>query len=539
LVTGCYISPQLSLRRTLQHFYLYSPSNSLDMKPILLITAFVLSSLCTFGQEPSDALRYSWYIQGGTARQQAIGGAMGSLGGDISAVFVNPAGIAFFRTTDFVITPGYNFLSNKSSYFERTEKIKKNLFSFGTTGFVGGDGNDRLTNSYSLAVNRTASFGNHILYRGTNNQSSYSQKFLEELRNGNVKDANAAAQNFPFGTSLAFNTYWIDTIGGGSSGNYQFQTRAPIATGLLQQNEMTTKGGITEIALSGASNFKNKLLVGASLGLSFLDYTRDATFLEADATTNGANKFDFASFTESLSTNGMGLNLRVGLIYKPTESWRMGFAVHSPTFYSLKDKYRASVTANTESYQGMLTQNSELFTGGEPSQFKYVLFTPYRVIGSISYVLREIQDVTKQKGFLTADVEYVNHKFSSFHVDPDNNDTGTKTYFKTLNKAIDNAYKGVINVRVGGELKFTTIMVRLGTAYYGNPYKNIHGEKGSRFQLSGGLGYRNKGMFVDLTYVYTMTKDVHYAYRLQYSNFTGANIKTNGGNVLLTVGFKI
>src|SRR6266496_5335966 len=118
-------SIELLLRRTLLRSYLYSPYNYPDMKSIVFITAILLSALCSFAQEPADALRYSWYIQGGTARQQAIGGAMGSLGGDISATFVNPAGIAFFRTTDFVLTPGYKFQSNKSSYFERTEKIKK------------------------------------------------------------------------------------------------------------------------------------------------------------------------------------------------------------------------------------------------------------------------------------------------------------------------------------------------------------------------------------------------------------------------------
>src|SRR5262245_9964367 len=130
------------------------------MKSILFITAILLSSLSVFAQEPADALRYSWNIQGGTARQQAIGGAMGSLGGEISATFVNPAGIAFYRTADFVITPGYNFLTNKSSYFERTEKIKKNYFNFGTTGFVGGGGDDKVNNAYSISVNRMANFGN-------------------------------------------------------------------------------------------------------------------------------------------------------------------------------------------------------------------------------------------------------------------------------------------------------------------------------------------------------------------------------------------
>jgi hypothetical protein len=157
-----------------------------------------------------------------------------------------------------------------------------------------------------------------------------------------------------------------------------------------------------------------------------------------------------------------------------------------------------------------------------------------------SFVLREIEDVRKQKGFLTADIEYVNHKSSSFTTDPDYDDSQeSRDYLKSLNRAIDNAYKGAFNFRVGGELKFTTVMVRLGGAYYGNPYKNLVGEKGHRFQLTGGLGYRNKGMFIDLAYVHTMGKDVHYAYRLQYSAFSGASIKNTTGNALLTVGFKI
>jgi hypothetical protein len=112
-------------------------------------------------------------------------------------------------------------------------------------------------------------------------------------------------------------------------------------------------------------------------------------------------------------------------------------------------------------------------------------------------------------------------------------------YLKEVNKAIDKAYKGAFNFRAGGELKFTTVMFRLGAAYYGNPYKDIHGEKGSKLNLSGGLGYRNKGFFVDLTYVHSLNKDVQFGYRLANASYYGANIKNTTGNVLLTVGFKI
>jgi hypothetical protein len=130
---------------------------------------------------------------------------------------------------------------------------------------------------------------------------------------------------------------------------------------------------------------------------------------------------------------------------------------------------------------------------------------------------------------------------SSYFTDDENGvtDQVTRDYLKSLNKAIGNAYKGAFNFRAGGELKFTTVMVRAGVAYYGNPYQNIHNERGHRLNLSGGLGYRNKGFFVDATYVHSMTKDVNIAYRLQNADYFNADIKNTVGKILLTVGFKI
>ncbi|MBL0131895.1 MAG: hypothetical protein IPP43_12930 [Chitinophagaceae bacterium] len=217
------------------------------MKKIFFIQVLcMLSSSYLFAQEPADALRYSWYISGGTARQQAVGGAMASLGGDITAAYVNPAGLGFYKTGDFVLTPGYNFGNNTSTYYGRSEKGKKNNFSFGTSGVVLGTGSNEGKNkkyglAMALAINRTAGFGSTVLYRGSNNQNSYSQKFLEEIQNKNDKNANSVAGNYPFGTSLAFNTYWIDTIAGGTPDNYQFQSRATIG-GLLQENNIINKG---------------------------------------------------------------------------------------------------------------------------------------------------------------------------------------------------------------------------------------------------------------------------------------------------------
>lgn len=518
------------------------------MRKIFFILTGIVFSSALLAQEPADALRYSWHSSSGSARQQAIGGAMASLGGDISATFVNPAGLAFYKTGDFVLTPGFNLSNNKSTYFNRTEKDKRNNVSFGASGIVLGTdkGLDRQGRgsgvAVSIAINRTANFGSSVLYRGLNTQSSYSQKFLEELQNDNVT-TDAAAFNYPFGTSLAINSFWIDTANGWNAGNKTFQSlAAPLLQtgGLLQEQQVINRGGISELALAFAGSKRDKFFWGFTLGVPFLRYDKESTFTEADATTNSSNRFDFASITENLTTNGVGVNIKLGMIYKPVEYVRLGLAFHSPTFYSLTDTYNASVTTDTESFQGLQTQNSGTFTGGTDAQFNYWMFTPYRVMASASYVLREVEDVRKQKGFITADVEYVNYKASSYTTDPEADSEEARDYFKTLNTAIDNAYKGTFNFKLGGELKFTTIMARLGAAFYGNPYKNLgQNEKGSRFSLSGGLGYRNKGMFIDLAYVHTMGKDVHFAYRLERTPFTGANIRSTNGNAVVTIGFKI
>jgi hypothetical protein len=514
------------------------------MKKLICFAALALP-VGLLAQEPADALRFSWTTPGGTARTQAVGGAMGSLGGDISATFVNPAGLAFYRTGDLVLSPNFSFGKQKASYFGTRTSTKDRDLTLGTSGVVLGSGvrQGRIRNSaFSLAVNRSGNFNGSLEYKGQTTESSFTQVFLEELRNNNIRDGSAA-EKFPGGTSLAVNTFLVDTVGGGTSGNYQFQSRAAnvLGTGLLQQNTIKSRGGVTELALGLAVNVRDKLMFGGTIGVPFLYYNRESEFLEADATENGNNQFNYAIFKNSLTTQGTGFNAKLGMIYKPAEFWRLGLAFHTPTVYSLTDTYESELEADVESADNSVwTDYSRDYNYGEPNQAKYTLITPYRAIGSISYVLREIEDVTKQRGFLTADVEYINYKVNSFHPDDEYAITENDAdYLKDLNKAVDRAYKGAFNFRVGGELKFTVLMLRLGAAYYGNPYKDIRGEKGHKLNLSGGLGYRHRGKFIDLTYVHQTGKDVNFPYRLQYGPYSGASINSRLGQVLLTVGWKI
>ena len=511
------------------------------MKRSILLSCFFILVMNIYAQEPADALRYSWFSQSGTARSQAAGGAMVSLGGDLSALFVNPAGLGFYKTGEFLLTPAYSFQNNKANYLGQSEKARDNQFNFGTSGLIlpmGTNGRGNWRNfTFALGVNRTANFNNSVVLTGLNDQSSFSEIYLEELINNNVKDPNDAANNFPNGASLAFNTYLIDTIQGSGGSVTGYRSLSTPQTGVTQNQVINTSGGITDFGLGMSGNLGDKFYVGASLLWSYINYERTSTFNESDATANPNNNFNNFTTEEYLKTSGLGINLKMGMIYKPVEYIRLGLAVHTPTFYTLEDRYATTITTDVERYTGTgpQTQSSRDFNNGQNGEFTYDLMNPWRLMAGISYVFREEKDITRQKGFISADIEWLNYKGSSFSSsDPANN---SSTYFDELNKTIDNSFRSAFNARLGAELKFNTVMVRGGFAYLGNPYET-NDIKGSKMNISGGVGYRNKGKFVDLTYVHQLKKDGFYPYRLDQGFYSQANLNNTTGTVMLTFGVK-
>lgn len=502
-------------------------------------------------QVPEDVLKYSWQPTNGTARINAIGGAMGSLGGDISATFVNPAGLGFFKTTEIVLSPGYYFLNNKSNYRGTGASDKGSNFNLGASGIVSGWKGRGKWNSkaISFGVTRTANFSNKIYYTGKNDYSSYGEQYAAQAANSGLSlDEILLSNTVSLGTRMAVYTYLIDTTTLGSNPNPDVVSLAmydQLKNGgnflVNQSNTIETSGGITEMAIGYAANMDDKIYIGGSLGIPIVKYEKKSTFREEDATGSTNNYFDFSELSETFTTRGVGVNLKLGVIVKPADMVRLGFAVHSPNFFSLEDTYFANMAVNTENYRttpGTVTVSSDVFNNGSPPEYKYELNGPWKFMLSGSYVLREVEDVRKQKGFLTADIEYVTHTTNHFWQASSYAVESEKNYYKGVNEVIKDYYKGAFNFRVGGELKFTTIMTRLGFAYYTSPY-NDKELKANKMFISGGLGYRNAGFFVDLTYVYSIQKDINFPYRLPDKDNTFANTKTNGSNVMLTFGFKI
>ncbi|MFY9464000.1 MAG: hypothetical protein WAP48_02875, partial [Sediminibacterium sp.] len=186
------------------------------MKKLLIICTF-FSGIAAYAQTPEDALRTAWFTQNGTARNMAVGGTMGSLGGDITANHVNPAGLGFYKTNELVLSPGFLFNNNKFNFRGTDSTGKKSAFGYGTSGIILA-GNKRrkstwISSAFAISVNQLANYNNRVQYTGFNNYSSFTEKYLEELTRDRA-DTNAALSNYIFGSSLAFRTFLVDTISG-------------------------------------------------------------------------------------------------------------------------------------------------------------------------------------------------------------------------------------------------------------------------------------------------------------------------------------
>ncbi len=493
-----------------------------------------------FSQTPEDALKNAWFIPNGTARSISIGGAMGSLGGDISSVYTNPAGLGMYKTREVVLTPSFLTNNNKADFRgTNTSGINKSGFQLGTAGVVIGGKINQANNStaFAITINQLASYNNHFHYSGLNDTTSYSEQYLEELTKDNA-NVNAALNNYPFSSSLAFITYLIDSVADGNGSLIGYRSLVPVGNGnsVRQEYDEINKGGLYEVSFGFASNEMDKLYLGASINLPLSFYTQDINYRENDPTDNINNNFDYSELTQHHTLNGAGLNARLGLIYNLQNSLRLGLAIHTPSLMTFTDNLDVSMTTNTENYAGTQTVKSSDFPDAA-SQTRYNETTPYRIIASASYVLHEVENVKMQKGFIAGDIEFVNYRGSRFSAEGDNNDGSLNDYYNSLNDVIKSYYKGAFNFRLGGELKFSPFAVRLGGAYYGSPYKDKN-LKANRILAAGGLGYRNQGFFIDLTIAETFNKDVNFPYRLTDEPNTFAQLKNSRTNVLLTFGVK-
>lgn len=311
----------------------------------------------------------------------------------------------------------------------------------------------------------------------------------------------------------AYNAYLIDY----DSASSQFLTRVPYKAGITQTHTVSERGGVNEVVFSFGGNYKEKLMLGATLGVPVINYTRNSTVTETAL--NPTANFTGYSYNEQLSTRGTGIDLKLGAIYKATDNVRLGVAIHTPTYYSLHDEYQ--YTLNNTGYTPVQS---------DPGTYDYSLVTPWRAILSATVI-------ASKQGFITADYEFVNYSSAQFILGGNDKD-----YQRQINSDITNAYQPTSIFRIGGELKLTSFfMLRAGVGYYGSPYQSQF-DNNNRIDISGGVGLHFDHMFVDFAYQHIQYTNPDQFYALYYTNATiieNAYIKNSLNTVAVTVGFKM
>lgn len=100
------------------------------------MAAFLLGSVPAAAQFSYDAAQVSGKELNGTARFVGMGGAMSALGGDLSVMRSNPAGIGIYRSHDLALSFGFNNTQNSATFNEVNMTQNRNRASFDQVGFV-------------------------------------------------------------------------------------------------------------------------------------------------------------------------------------------------------------------------------------------------------------------------------------------------------------------------------------------------------------------------------------------------------------------
>jgi hypothetical protein len=315
--------------------------------------------------------------------------------------------------------------------------------------------------------------------------------------------------DFPFDIGLAYGTNLVYF----NNARNKYVCDAEYG-GVLQNKSIDTYGSMNELDFSVGANFNEKLFVGMTFGVPSINYYENTVYNES-RTNDTVPNFISLVYRYDLHTRGTGINFKLGAIYKPADWVRIGAAVHTPTWYpSMRDQWSASMQSAFDTVAWNAIQYSPVGT------YDYRLTTPFRAIGSLAFIIG-------QYGLVSADYEYVNYSQSRFNSSYDN--------YEDVNNEIKSGYRSWGNIRVGTEWRLSNFRIRGGFGYFSNPY-NSGTNNSERFQVSGGLGYRAKYFFADVTYVWSKMNQDYYLYDASMVNPSAISYYTN--TVSTTVGFR-
>lgn len=494
------------------------------MRYFTIIIGFILSIQVGYSQGIADAVRYSSFEPIGTARMVGVGSAFGAMGGDFSVMTINPAGIAEYRVGELSITPSIG-TANSNAFFVSdgtNSKRSRSNFLLDNIGFVGANSpsaSSWQTSNWAVGFSKIKSFNRNVNIRGTT-EGSITERFVERANGKSLDELDG----FEAGPAYDAGAIFED-----GTGNY--------LTDYLEDDQVTKeqfinqKGSINELAIAWAGNYDNQINIGVSAGIPFVSFTETKTYKEGVTEDDFSNQLEYV---ENLNTTGAGFNLKFGVQYKAVRQLRIGAAIHSPTWYTLNDDY--STLVNYE-----YTSSEDSFTGSGQSpdgSFKYKLTNPWKAIGSIGSIYK----IGELKGFISADVEFLDYTNNEFDFTAFSNDPGEAAFTQEVNEQIANELGSATNIRIGSELAYEIaedqgLRFRAGYLISTSPYV---GDTEKFTAWSAGIGFKTNKFFLDLGYRRSSVQEGYNPYVVldQANRDPLTNIETDYGRLAMTIGFK-
>jgi hypothetical protein len=460
---------------------------------------------------------------------QALGGASSALGADLSALTGNPAGLGFYTRSEVNMSLAYTGIQTKSSYLATADEASESQIQMPTLGMVISSNNlggGEWHGSFGFGYSRQAIFIQPIQISGTNNRSSLLDNFIEKA---NDKGATGVTLDEEYdsysGTAssaeaLAYQTYLINP--NSVTGGAPFERFQP----LLPTNQYGTasnSGALTSWDFAYGATYRDQFYLGAALHFSKISSSSSTTWEDEFVGAKNVAGFQYA---ETLLTNGSGIALSLGGIYKVNPSLRLSLAFRSPTYYDqLNETYDARLFPNVIGIPAIgSTGNPITITKVNPmrlttNEFTYQFLSPMKVSGGFAFFF-------SKKGFLTADLEYVG--YGGMKVYSAELGGGANQAFQTkYNGQIARNFEGALNIKVGSEIRISpSLSVRSGAALFGGGYAASYDTiDRNALQFSGGIGYRKSNFYLDLTAIQRTQKDAYTPYTLKNAaDFSSATL---------------
>ncbi len=457
------------------------------------ISTFIMVLTCVYvsAQNINDVVRYSTENIQGTARFQAMGGAFGALGGDLSSLNVNPAGSAVFNYSQLSFS-GSNYNRNNDAFFGNSLRtIEINAVELNQAGgvFVFESSNSpwkkiALAFNYDMVQN----FDNEFFATGNTTQGidNYFLNFAQgqalgplRVQQGEfIEDAYLdIGSSLGFGAQQAFLGFQAGLIEptADDDANTSYFSNAEYSS-VNQEYLQSTTGYNSRFTLNFAGQYQENLYLGASLNFHNIIYDR-LTLLD-ESGYDQASPVQLTTFDNFLHTEGYGFSFSLGAIAKLNDNLRVGGSYQSPTWYELTDDISQRINST------LAVSDINFIDFGIVNLFEeYRIKTPSKLTGSVAVIFGK-------DGLLSFDYGYQDMSQAELRPTSDPNFTNENDFIA--------GELGVVNsYRLGGEFRIDEVSLRGGYKFEESPYENSD-IVGDLTGYSGGIGYNFGGSRLDL-----------------------------------------